>query len=157
MKSISICLVFLLALVPVYGFNCTNALIDCSNKGVCADSRTCICNDGYITFQNNPVVQCNYKQTKIIGPFLAQFFIGWFTGVGCFMLHELGYGLAQLLIFVLCPVVFYRLAKYGMDNTGMFIAVASFLTLDALWITTLVKIGTFQFTDANGAPMVDWV
>ncbi len=138
-------------------FNCTNALVDCSARGICANSDLCVCNDGYITYRNTPNVQCNYQQAKVLGPFLAQFIIGWFSGAGCFMIHEIGFGVSQILVFWVPLLVNTFFKKRIDEDKEYYLTWFYVLAITALWVTSLVMIGSFQFTDKNGAPMIAWV
>jgi len=142
-------------------FNCTNALVDCSAHGVCADAHLCVCNDGFLTFQNEPNVQCNYQQTKVLGPFLAQLFVGWFSGAGCFMLHEIGLGVAQVLVFWILPLLLLFINEVIDEEDEFKIPVIMMwswiLVVAALEVTSLAMMGSFQFTDKNNVSMVAWV
>lgn len=150
--------------LQVHAMNCTDPVEDCSGNGYCLSPRACRCFDNYITFPaKNQVPQCNYKQTTALAPFLLQFFLGWFTGVGPFMLGQYPFAIAELLVCtplmcILCGAVF----KF-MNHDKDFMAMCSYclscfcvLAIFGLWISSLIFIGTFQWTDVNGAPISNW-
>src|SRR5438477_10846083 len=67
--------------------NCTNAIYDCSNHGICTRAGDgCVCDDGYATHLPTTNVGCNYKRKKQLAAFLLQFFLGefgaghWYSG-----------------------------------------------------------------------------
>jgi hypothetical protein len=150
--------------------NCSDPIIDCSARGVCLPNKSCLCNDGYITWPTNNEYECNYKQTKKLGPFLCQFFTGFATGCGAFMLGQYDYAISELLLFVLfltmlCAIC-CLLVRTESDNESKrvmcayaFVQCTLLLTLlieFALWFSTIIFIIVGGFTDKNGAPLGDF-
>jgi hypothetical protein len=151
----------------VSAYNCSDAVVDCSGRGVCLPNTECLCNDGYITWPKDNVYQCNYKQTKKLGPFLCQFFIGIATGCGAFMLGEYTYAVSELLLFVilvftLCSICccFMHSDSEHVSKHVEYITVClhctvmlSVLIIFALWLSVIIFISVGGFTDKNGAPL----
>lgn len=138
-------------------FNCTEAGVvsNCSFRGVCyPSSGQCVCNEGYTSFPKSNQLQgpqCNYKQKSRLVPFILHIIVGWCTGLGSFLLAEYAYGAAQLVTFwcaVACiPCVFHVM------ELGIVLVFCTGSAAAGVWITVLVKIGTADFSDANGAPL----
>lgn len=153
-----------LLLASTHAENCTDADIDCSGNGVCTTSFKCRCFDGYITHPKAPQgPSCNYKQTKIIGPFLIQFFTGMFTGSGAFVLGETAFACAELLVFCvgLLIIIIACVKGFDSDSAGLLLCAQCFgcawiTTLVGLWAAALGNIGAAVWTDKNGAPLGSW-
>jgi hypothetical protein len=96
--------------------------------------------------------ECNYKQTKWAAPFLLQFFLGFPTGCGAFMVGREDYGGAELGLFWGGLILSCAVGAWNKD-CGLCTYTVVTLTNLALWITILVKIGNQDFTDAQGAPL----
>lgn len=162
-------LIFLFLLfVSVSAYNCSVPIIDCSGRGQCIPiTKTCLCDDGYITWPSDNTYECNYKQTKKLGPFLCQIFIGWFSGCGAFMLGQYDYAITELLLFILFLVSLcihvclhdliqgnklnIKIAACGIIGNSLALLLP--LIIFALWIAVIVFGG---FNDKNGAPLGDF-
>jgi hypothetical protein len=158
--------------------NCTNAYLQCSGNGMCTDpvgftnnltNSTCYCANNYITWPAEAYPECNYAQTKRLLPFLLHLFLGPYTGVGAFMLGEVGVGVAEVVIFFfgLLPLCIYCICIEGdVDTTNpkhtcgecvklVYILIWIFV-ITGIYIGVLVNIGTAVYTDKNNAPLGSW-
>lgn len=137
--------------------NCTSSLLDCSGRGQCLPSGDCLCDDNYITTQQQGPM-CNYKQYTKTGPFLCNLFIGPASGCGYWMVENASRAAIQLCVtwiplFVICIA---SCLVEDMQFIQLF-QIVWILTVFGLWITSLVELsGHNHFKDGNGEPLGDW-
>lgn len=155
--------------------NCTSqALTPCSGHGVCLDPPSdasnatgshCLCFAHYLTWPEDQVPGCNYRQWPRLVPFLLQLFLGWFSGAGVFLCGQVGYGVLQLL-WCWCGLVPLCVASYlpsehrpwchGTSAPASCYVGLWLLAVVVLNVVLLVELGTGELTDYNGAPLGDW-
>ena len=143
-------------------FNCTVGVASpqCNYHGTCvADGKSCICNEGYVTFKSDSI-QCNYEQKDTVTAFLLAFFVGVEGGAGYFYLGNIGMGIGQLLLFWIgmipqCFSIFIIQGKYKEFFAIMSVCYTCLWSgaVIAWWITSLVMIATGSQHDGNGAPI----
>jgi hypothetical protein len=159
-----------------YNFTCNPgpSSSGCSYHGTCTDlGNDCICDNGYITWydsidQNDQLIKCNYHQSSTALTCILHIIFGEFTGVGYFMIGQIGMGVGQLLLFwlsiclVCCvPLCIAALSDDSSTSDMQFKTTSVTGCFMCLWITgvifwwiySCIMIGLAKYTDKNGAPM----
>jgi len=139
----------------------------CSGFGKCypASDNNCRCDPGHISFPLDSDPQCNYTQKRQLVAFLCELFLGF--GAGHFYTERYNMAVAKLCcflfgIYIIC--LFPLTTKWVNDrcqNDCMVINVACFyyycvLGLAVWFIYDLVKFGSNEYLDGNGAVLQPW-
>jgi len=145
-------------------FNCTGS-IDCNYKGHCNEEGTsCICNDGWTTYNTHHEALCNYEQKNQLTAFLLNLFFGKIFGAGYWYIERVDMALTQLFIYWIgllgIYVVLYCAIQISGENNGeacgyCFTSIWSMAVI-AFWIISVVMFASNEVLDGNGIQLNSW-
>lgn len=148
--------VALLILIVAFaqGFNCS------CNHGVCdATGLSCVCDEGYVTFPDDAVPQCDQKRkSRLIAAILSGFLAE--VGAARFYLGYNAYAAGQIIYYVLglfCIAILAYAAGICMDGistSNAVMMIGTFLWISfgfVWWAVELVFILDGTVKDANGS------
>ena len=144
---------------------------ECAN-GKCV-TATCVCNEGYVTYQN---VTCNYKQKEKLTAFLLSFLVGtlgadWFylaSGNGGYIVAGIFKLLTGLFLiasscFLCCAFICAKADKSSLRTCGIaFTVIIGVLVVlcsltNAIWYTVdWIRVLANGFKDGNGVSLKEW-